>query len=72
MKFLKENWAIVLLAVVILGGAFYWYELRPIPIRKLCTELTWKTLKEQHIQIDNAYFATSYYNSCITNEGLSN
>ena len=34
-KFLKY-WLIILLAAIVLGGLFYWYEWRPISIIKNC------------------------------------
>lgn len=36
MKKLKEYWLIVLLGFFALAFLFYWYEFRPIKIRKEC------------------------------------
>lgn len=37
--FLKQNWlkaSLLVIIVVMVGGAFYWYEWRPSQIRKKC------------------------------------
>lgn len=33
---MKKTYSLILLVVLILGGAFYWYELRPTSIKKEC------------------------------------
>jgi hypothetical protein len=37
MKFLKENWGLVLLILLVLFGIFYWFQWRPYKIRKDCS-----------------------------------
>lgn len=44
MNWIKENWfkvAILLIALLIVSGAFYWYELRLIELSKKCYEGTY-------------------------------
>jgi len=38
MNKLKEYWILIVITLVLLGGAFYWYELRPSKIVKLCNQ----------------------------------
>ena len=42
MKKIKEYWIIILLILFVVGGLFYWYELRPTKILKECSK--WKEL----------------------------
>ncbi|MFA6397369.1 MAG: hypothetical protein WDK96_00795 [Candidatus Paceibacterota bacterium] len=41
-KVLKElnNWRFIILIIIILGGGFYWFQLRPAHIRKNCNNET--------------------------------
>lgn len=40
MKKLKENKEIVIIVLVLILGAFYWFQLRPVQIKKECSWFT--------------------------------
>ncbi len=31
-------WKFIILIIIIIGGSFYWYELRPVQIKKNCAD----------------------------------
>ncbi len=83
MKNLKEklnNWKFIILIIVIAGGSFYWYELRPSKIRKGCVNLVEvqinrNNLGRNYIPVDergdnNNKDFNSYYEGCLRKEGL--
>lgn len=40
-EFIKQNWfniGILIILVLAIGGAFYWFQLKPSQIRKICQE----------------------------------
>lgn len=43
---LKEYKYVILIAIVILVGAFYWYEWRPSSIRKHCSRSVYEAIRE--------------------------
>ena len=54
----------IILIIIILGVAFYWYEYRPSEIRKECQKIaTWGPDKE--LNFDNRY------KQCLLKKGLS-
>lgn len=79
MSKLKQHWPIILLVVVILGGLFYWYELRPSYIRKYCSEqakigsVIEKNTKTGEYDIKTGVLSNineTKYKDCIRIEGL--
>jgi len=71
MQKLKQYWAIILLVIIILGGAFYWYELRPIPIRKKCGEYATNAAEKNNVLSDNSDAVIMFYKICIVLAGLN-
>ncbi len=66
MEKLKEYKYIILIGLIILGFAFYWYELRPTQIRKKCfSESLLKPITGgvKKLQSD-------YYDDCLMMFGL--
>lgn len=61
MNWLKENKLIVILLIIILGFAFYWYEWRPAQIRKECAR--------KSSQFGGG-FLEQQYKSCLVKQGL--
>ena len=70
-----------LLAVALLGGGFYWYQVRPYTVRQDCTLDAGKRAfieeanKEdakglEKVRIQNEMFE-SYYKLCVRSKGLS-
>jgi hypothetical protein len=66
-KFIKENWfkiAIIVIILIVIGGIFYWFQLRPAQIRKECTENSYIDKKNQK------YFLETSYSECLKKHGL--
>ncbi len=64
---------IVLLAVIILGLAFYWYEYRPARIYGKCNEQASENARKIADRPDQTYFITQYdgyYKICLRENGL--
>ncbi|MFA5888763.1 MAG: hypothetical protein WCW47_00740 [Candidatus Paceibacterota bacterium] len=80
MKKIKQYKYIIVIALVVLGFIFYWFELRPIQIRNTCfnkhlsprkLDLSFKEfLKEK----DNPLppFGEDAYKNCLRESGLIN
>lgn len=62
----KNRWFI--LAVVIILGAFYWYEWRPTMIEKECSSVAFRMMKDTGSVADS----DTLYNLCVSNGGLDN
>lgn len=51
-NFLKKNWLktiILIIIMIIIGGAFYWYKWKPQEIRKQCWERVKDTIKDKDV-----------------------
>jgi len=68
----KQYIGIIILAVIILGFLFYWYEYRPTKIKERCSA-------EAHFDISAVLepdynkrqeFINNYYNDCLMRFGL--
>jgi len=69
MEKLKEFKYIILIALVILGFAFYWFEWRPIQTNKECA--SWalnKAMTDANSYDQNTY--DDYYKRCQREKGL--
>lgn len=70
MDKIKEYKYIILIILLILGFAFYWFELRPTQIRKECFESTrGNPLLEYEGKEE---LQKSYYLDCLMGKGLKN
>jgi len=56
MKKLKDYWGIMIFVLVILGAAFYWYELRPISITRNCVKKSINLAVEDRRTKDSATY----------------
>ena len=77
----SKIWIVVITVVLILSGIFYWFQLRPIQIRKECWSRVEK-IKNGEIKSDKFNpneFAARYgaqkaidtlYNNCLIEKGL--
>jgi len=87
MSKLKQYRSIILLVVIILGGLFYWYEWRPVEVRKACSQKSQdeaiKSLKTRSEFSDKYEKAAEkglmskddadfYYRRCLNKYGLEN
>lgn len=61
MEKLKQYRYIILIALAILGLAFYWYEWRPIQIRKSCFNTS---------ESFPVYSQDSFYRNCVMGHGI--
>lgn len=62
----KNRWLI--LAVVIIAAAFYWYEWRPSIIEKECSSVAFRMMKDTGSVADS----DTLYNLCVSGGGLDN
>ncbi|MFA5644471.1 MAG: hypothetical protein WC928_03030 [Patescibacteria group bacterium] len=70
MKKLKEYWIIMLIFLCLVGGWFYWFELRPTNIRIACGYKTaeWNNKSETFIEIEAVRM---YLDLCLIKSGLN-
>lgn len=58
------NWSFIIIALIVIAGLFYWFELRPSEIRQECA------------QENVGYLTTSIYDAqyqaCLQQHGLAN
>jgi len=73
MEKIKQYKYIILIILVILGFAFYWFQLRPTQIRSKCWD-TVEKIKNGEIKSDNyldKFFPTdNLYTNCLKEKGL--
>ncbi|MBI2049857.1 MAG: hypothetical protein HYT35_00140 [Candidatus Staskawiczbacteria bacterium] len=83
-KILKDNWfklSLLIIIVIAIGGAFYWFQLRPIQIRKDCFSRVEKVkngeVKSDKFNMDEALAREGVqkaidilYNNCLIEKGL--
>jgi len=68
MDILKKHWAIILLAIVLLGGAFYWYGYRPSQIKKDCYSSSIHMAAQRGNSGSEDY--DTFYKWCLDEAGL--
>lgn len=71
MKKIKEYKEIIIIFLILILGAFYWYSYRPYTARKECNEETF--LKNNHGSINSPYWLDmqeKLYKDCIRYKGL--
>lgn len=76
MEKFKQYKYIILILIVILGFAFYWFQLRPSEIRKYCSnwaaQYNGTLIGDGVISIDQSGSRyTTDYQSCLNEKGLS-
>ena len=70
MNKLKEYWILIVIVLVLLGGAFYWYEFRPIRLIKTCNaKAISEAAKEKPEAVVNFYEFS--YKLCLRLNGSS-
>lgn len=78
LKWIKQNWfklSIIVVALLIFGSLFYWYELRPSKIRKMCLYTASNPFgfnQEKFVaeQLGKTYFDEVAYKKCLLGKGL--
>lgn len=78
MKKLKE-YKVIILGLIILGFVFYWFQLRPVQIKKECFSkhlaprdgsLYEQYLREKNDPINNLPAGEKAYDNCLREHGL--
>ena len=75
MEKLKQYKHIILLALLILGFVFYWFQLRPTNIRKECYKDTYIDATDKISELDKKYGIYDErnerdYEKCLRSKGL--
>lgn len=70
MNKFKEYGLIIILALVLLGGAFYWYEWRSMMIVKTCNSKAIEQAKDQKPEAVVNYYEFSY-RLCLRLKGVA-
>ena len=73
MEKLKQYKYIIVIALIILGGLFYWYSYRPAQIRKLCANggiIGTSGLSKAIIEATKV--TETEYTRCLRKHGLNN
>lgn len=71
MEKLREYKYIILIVLVILGSAFYWYEWRPTKIKEMCsTEARFDRRTDSLVGEEYQKFINTYYDDCLMRFGL--
>lgn len=71
MEKLREYKYIILLQLVILGFAFYWFEYRPIKIKEKCSaDARFDSRADSLFGDDYKKFINDYYDDCLMRFGL--
>lgn len=69
-QFIKDNWfklSLLVIIIIFIGGWFYWFQLRPIDIRKNCWAKAYRdTMNIKGDRTDANYF----YERCFRENGL--
>jgi len=69
----KQYIGFIILAIVIFGGVFYWYSLRPSIIKQSCYKEALKRAQEKGGREDKKFSADdydTYYKWCLQKKGL--
>jgi len=65
MAKLKQYWLIILIVLIVIGGAVYWFQWRPNQIRKECYRSSdWAMRAGSRQTFDD------HYEQCLTSKGL--
>ncbi len=69
-----NNWKLIILMIFIIGGVFYWHEIRPSRIYSQChEEAKEKVLKNKFTMVND--FGKYYdlaYEGCLRTKGINN
>ena len=68
MEKIKEYKGIIILTLVVFGGAFYWYEWRPTQIRKECSAV--RNMMDPSVIIEGEVHGLQHYTDCLRLNGL--
>ena len=75
MQKLKEYKEIIIIVLVLIVGAFYWFQLRPTNIRKECYKDTYIDATDKISELDKKYGIYDErnerdYEKCLKSKGL--
>ena len=67
-KLNNQKLIVIVLLILVIAGAFYWYEWRPSQAYKFCTKKQLESIKQNKYQsIENLKFL---YSICLSNKGI--
>lgn len=69
MDFIEKNKKVVIL-VLLLASAFYWYEWRPSQIRRECNSITKPRITSRLLPYSTSPEANDAYLNCVRSKGL--
>jgi hypothetical protein len=69
MEKIKEYKGIIIIVLVLVLGAFYWFQIRPIQIIKYCSKPKGSYLMQQYIKETNQ--SEQVYKECLRGRGLN-
>lgn len=72
MEKIKEYKGIIIIVLVILGIAFYWFQLRPVSIKKNCSWVTEKIPADPGVTKEQADVNKKIYDQCISSNWQCN
>ena len=72
---LKQNWfkiSLLIIIIIVISGAFYWYEWRPTKIKERCSTEAHFDMRAVLELDDNKRqeFINNYYDDCLMRFGL--
>lgn len=73
-NFFKENWfknnKYIILTILVLGLYFYWYEWRPVHIKKACYQIARESTLERGVIVNSENYFNGAYEMCLKEKGL--
>lgn len=63
-----KNISIILSVLIISGIVFYWYELRPVAVRKVCTQKAFELIETSNNESISRW--NWIYSTCLHKRGL--
>lgn len=61
----KSKYVIFIIILIVIFFLFYWYEIRPLKIKRICQTETTEKIKEEIPIYQTKYNFNYYYNLCL-------
>ncbi len=65
---MRIKWIYISIGIVLILGGFYWFQLRPVEMKKECHKDTVEFLKKQHSVTKRSY--DEIYELCLNSKGF--
>ena len=67
----KLIFSLILIVLILVGGGFYWFQIRPVKMRSFCIEWVSKNVKDsQGNQIQGNIAWNKAYRLCLAGNGI--